>query len=377
MNAHTETHTVTFTRDMDRALQDKSYRRSVDSLISSIATKSLTNRGWSFDEAGTGLTEDTEQTEVTRRYTWTMEVNFAHPSIVPGSTEFASILFTLHGRAMTPAFGRWILTAVDGKPYQAPESDDSITSKIDKEMIGYADCEIPSDWNDYFDHLYGLDPHIARVRSAIEAAIKSNFRNRFNVVLVGPPGCGKSDISESMKRALGEDAVMSFDATSTTAAGMIKELNDRDILPRVVVFEEIEKATEAAMQPLLGILDQRGEIRKTTARGNIQRDTKCLAVATVNNYELFCRLQAGALESRFSNTVFFARPSRETLSMILHREVSKVDGDPEWVIPALDYCEQRGIDDPRKVIAFCLCGGDDLLTGEYQKMMDATAAPQA
>ena len=44
--------------------------------------------------------------------------------------------------------------------------------------------------------------------------------------------------------------------------------------------------------------------------------------------------------------------------------------------PALDYCEDHGIDDPRQVIAFCLCGADDLLTGDYQKMMDATAEPQ-
>jgi MoxR-like ATPase len=277
---------------------------------------------------------------------------------------------------MTNAFGNWTLTEVDGNEYAAPEDDDSVTSKIDKEMIGYADCEIPDDWSTYFDHLYGLDPHISRVRSAVDAAVRSSFRNRFNVVLVGPPGCGKSDVAESMRKALGEDAVMSFDATATTAAGLIKDLNDRDILPRVVVFEEIEKASEAAMQPLLGILDQRGEIRKTTARGSIQRDTKCLAIATVNDYKLFKRLQAGALASRFSNTVHFNRPSRETLSMILHREVAKVDGNSEWVKPALDYCEDHDIDDPREVIAFCLCGADDLLTGDYQKMMDATAEPQ-
>jgi hypothetical protein len=374
MAAHTESHTVTFQRDMIRALQPKSYDLKMSSLIDSIATKSLTGRGWSFDDMG--YSEDTEQTEVGHRYYARIQIAFQHPTNVPGSSEFASILYTIYGRAMTNAFGNWTLTEVDGNEYAAPEDDDSVTSKIDKEMIGYADCEIPDDWTSHFEHLYGLDPHIARVRSAVDAAVRSNFRNRFNAVLVGPPGCGKSDIAESMKRALGEDAVMSFDATATTAAGMIKELNDRDILPRIVIFEEIEKASESAMQPLLGILDQRGEIRKTTARGSIQRDTKCLAIATVNDYALFQRLQAGALKSRFSNTIFFNRPTRETLSRILHREVSKVDGNAEWVRPALDYCEDHDIDDPREVIAFCLCGADDLLTGDYQKMMDATAAPQ-
>jgi hypothetical protein len=374
MTAHIESHIVTFQRDMIRALQPKSYNLKMGSLIDSIATKSLTGRGWAFDDLG--YSEDDDQTDVEHRYYARVQINFQHPTNVPGSSEFASILYTLYGRAMTNAFGNWTLIKVDGNDYAAPEDDDSVTSKIDKEMIGYADCEIPDDWSSHFEHLYGLDPHIARVRSAVDAAVRSNFRNRFNVVLVGPPGCGKSDVAESMRQALGEDAVMSFDATATTAAGMIKELNDRDILPRVVVFEEIEKATEAAMQPLLGILDQRGEIRKTTARGSIQRDTKCLAIATVNDYNLFKRLQAGALSSRFSNTVFFNRPTRETLSMILHREVAKVDGNSEWVKPALDYCEDHGIDDPRQVIAFCLCGADDLLSGDYQKMMDATAEPQ-
>jgi hypothetical protein len=59
--------------------------------------------------------------------------------------------------------------------------------------------------------------------------------------------------------------------------------------------------------------------------------------------------------------------------MILTREVEKVEGNPDWVVPALDYCEENRIDDPREVISICLCGGDDLLSGEFQKMMEATS----
>lgn len=369
---HSEQHTITFTRDMDRAIQQKSFTNSVNSLLSSISTKSLNNRGWSFCDVMGSLTE-VDGGETARRYQWEMQIDFAHPTNVPASTEFAGILYTLYGRAMTPAFGRWNLTHVDGTEYQPPSDDEQVSSKIDKDLIGYADCTIPEDWPVHFEHLYGLEAHIFRVRSAITAAIQSNFANRFNVVLVGPPGCGKSDIANSVKAALGEDAVMAFDATSTTAAGMIKELSERDILPRVIVFEEIEKATEASMQPLLGMLDQRAEVRKLTARGAIQRDTKILAIATVNDYALFQKLQAGALSSRFSNVVHFSRPSRETLAMILHREVTKVNGDAAWVKPALDFCEENNIDDPRQVISICLCGQNDLLTGEYQKMMEATS----
>jgi hypothetical protein len=370
-----ETHTITFARTMDRALQAKSYRRSVDSLIDSIATKSRTTKGWSFEENINGLIEDNEYHEDGHRYSWTLNVAFNHPSNTPDRYELDSIAFTLYGRAMTPAFGRWTLASVDGKPYDPPSEDDAnITTKED---IGYADCSIPGNWDEHFEHLYGLDAQIRRVKNAITAAITSKFRNRFNVVLVGPPGCGKSDIALSMKAALGDDAVWSFDATAITAAGLIKRFDTADILPRIVVFEEVEKASKDALQPLLGILDQRGEVRKTTARGDVQRDTRCLTICTVNNYELFQSMQAGALHSRHPNRVFFKRPSRTTLSMILHREVAKVDGDVEWVKPALDFCEANGIDDPREVIAHCLCGGDGLLDGSYQADMAATAEPKS
>jgi hypothetical protein len=371
MTAHTESHILIFQRTMIRALQPKSYDLKMGSLVDSIATKSITSKGWTFVDRG--FTEDDEWSDDGHRYTCRMDVAFQHPTNKPAKTEFASILYTLYGRAMTVAFGQWTLMTVDGNEYAAPDSEDAVTDKIDKELIGYADCEIPGDFDSYFAHLYGLDAQIARVKSALKAAIASGWKNRFNVVLVGPPGCGKSDIALSLARALGEDAVMSFDATSTTAAGFIKDVNDRDILPRIMTFEEVEKASPDALQPLLGVTDQRGEIKKVTARGKVDRQVKVLAIATVNDYEKFSAMQAGALESRFSNTVFFNRPDRSVLSQILHREVKKVDGNPEWVSPALDYCEDNGIDDPRKVIAFCLCGADDLLTGEYQKMMAATS----
>jgi len=369
MSATTEVHEVIFERVMIRALQPKSFDLKVGALIDTIATKSITSKGWTFDSLG--YVEDEDFDGEGHRYEAKLRIAFQHATNKP--SDFASILYTLYGRAMTAAFGQWTLITVDGNAYAVPDSEDAVTDKIDKELIGYAECEIPADFDSYFAHLYGLDNQIARVKSALKAAIASGWKNRFNVVLVGPPGCGKSDIALSLARALGEDVVMSFDATSTTAAGFIKDVNDRDILPRVMTFEEVEKAQQDALQPLLGVTDQRGEIKKVTARGKVDRAVKVLAIATVNDYDKFCAMQAGALESRFSNTVFFDRPGREVLSQILHREVRKIDGNPEWVSPALDYCEENGIDDPRKVIAFCLCGADDLLTGEYQKMMEATS----
>jgi hypothetical protein len=379
MTAHTESHVLTFTREMDRRLQVKSYRNSVDLLIDGINSQSRQQRGWSFDEDISGFVEDVEYHNENdgRRYTWKLHVNFASATTKPSETEFASIAFTLYGRAIKPAGGRWVLTHIDGKPYAVPSSDETVSLKLEADQIGYADCEVPEDWNEHFEHLYGLDSHIARVKSALNAAIASNWRNRFNTVLVGPPGCGKSDIALSMKAALGSHAVMSFDATATTAAGLIKTLNDAEIMPRVIIFEEIEKATPDALQPLLGIADQRGEIVKTTARGSVDKSVKALCIATVNNFELFCKLQSGALESRFSNKVHFKRPGREISMRILRREIEKVEGDQDWAAPAYDYCEKNGIEDVRAMISLCLCGADGLLDGSFQAMMDETGMPQS
>lgn len=375
MTAHTESHTITFTRNMDRKLQVKSYRNAVDLLIDGINSQSRRQRGWSFDEDIAGYTE-LEPTEMARRYQWKLHANFASATTKPNGTEFASIVYTLYGRAIKPAGGNWILTEVDGKPYAPPSDAETVTLKMEADQIGYADCEIPEDWDSHFEHLYGLESHISRVKSALAAGINSSWRNRFNTVLSGPPGCGKSDIALSMKAALGDGAVISFDATSTTAAGLIKTLNDLEIMPRVIIFEEIEKANADTLVPLLGIADQRGEINKTTARGSVDKSVKALCIATVNDFALFQKMQSGALDSRFSNKIHFKRPEREVSMRILRREIAKVDGDQDWAEPALDYCESHGIVDVREMISICLCGADGLLDKSYQAMMDETGTPQ-
>ena len=376
MTAHTETHTVLFTRDMDRSLQVKSYRNSVDLLIDGINTQTRRQQGWSFDEDMRGFyrVDDAEDLAAgtNHRFAWKLHVNYSNATRKPNATEFSAIVFTLYGRAIKPAGGRWVVTEVDGKPYAPPAEKDAVTLKMDADQIGYADCEIPPNWDEYFSHLFGLNSHIARVKSALTAAISSGFKNRFNTVLYGPPACGKSDIALSLKNALGEQAVMSFDATSTTAAGLIKTLNDAEIMPRVIVFEEIEKANADALLPMLGIADQRGEIKKTTARGSVDKSVKAFCICTVNDFEKFETMQAGALDSRFSNKVKFSVPPREVKMRILRREIAKVDGDQDWAEPAIDFCEANDIEDVRQMISICLCGADGLLDGSFQKVMSET-----
>lgn len=373
---YTETHKIIFVKPALRALQDKVINGNFTALFASVNTKSMTVRGWTLeadDTSGAHFVQENNPDADGYIYRYFATLTFTREDgKKPTANELPSFLATTAKRATTPQYGKWIMTYVDARDYTMPTDDEDVSLNINADMIGYVDVEMPDDFENYFSHLFGRDAHVARIKAAIEAGIMSDFSNRFHCALAGPPGCGKSDICRSLQKALGEDAVMEYDATATTAAGAIKDLTEREILPRVLIVEEIEKADEKSLSFLLGLMDMRAEIRKVTARATIQRNTKLLVIATVNNVETFKKLNAGALASRFANKIGFSRPSRDQLAMILTREVAKIEGDERWIKPTLDYCEEHGITDPRQVIALCLCGRDQLITGEYQAMLEET-----
>ncbi len=230
----------------------------------------------------------------------------------------------------------------------------------------------------YFGHLYGLDPQIDLVMSSVGEYQRSQFANRFHTLLYGEPACGKTEILRSLSKMLGKDAVMHFDATSTTAAGAKQLLLESAALPPVLCIEEIEKADEISLRWLLGVLDYRAEVRALKYRAGMQaKEVKLLCLATVNDFGLFNRMMDGALASRFSHKVYCPRPSRAVLEKILVREVQKHSGNMAWVQPALDYSlDVEKTNDPRRIITVCLCGKDRLLTGEYQKLLQATQPPK-
>jgi hypothetical protein len=181
-------------------------------------------------------------------------------------------------------------------------------------------------------------------------------------------------MAESLREALGADAVIKYDGTALTGPGAIKDLTDREILPRIAIIEEIEKvAKDDALDFLLGIMDTRGEIRKVTARTNVQRDAKMFVIATVNDWDKFTKMRSGALASRFNQPLGFNRPSREQLALILMREIERIQGNDEWIQPTLDYCDEQGITDPRRVVGIMVVGKDKLLTGEHQRRLRATS----
>lgn len=371
----TVTHTITITKVAERSLNfDKTAKVVVD-IAHSLETPARRARGWTITPRADAiiagrevlLRQSTDPTTGGILYTATLAVvnnkEDERPTI---AAEWQSIIAACNVKCQRP---RFTLAMLDGEKY-VPSTRSDEEKRTDD--VGYAPFHVPDDWGTNFQHLYGLDANINRVRRALEAAVLSSWRHRFHVALIGPPGCGKSDLCQSLKKALGEDSVMEFDATATTMAGAQKELTEREELPRVLVVEEIEKANDAALAWLLSVLDLRAEVRKTTARGSLLRDTRLLVIATVNDFPTFEKVAFGALASRFANQVFFQRPSRDLLGRILQREIALINGNMKWVAPALDYAEEIDTTDPREVIAIALCGRDDLLTGEYQKEMRAT-----
>lgn len=376
----TKTHTIVLTKDSQRMLNDKAISNNLLYLLG-VNTKTLTAKGWSVHSIAPNPNTPTEllgiqalMDDSPNEYRNTLRFAATYTGETePTKSEIRAIAKTLNTRGQNPSGGRWKVTSIDDQPYVVADSGDVLSVK---DFIAYSEYEIPEDFESNFDHLYGLDSHIARIKGALEIAQISMFANRYHVALIGAPGCGKSDICETLAEVLGEDSVMKFDATATTAAGAIKQLDEAEILPRVLVVEEIEKVSAEALSFLLALMDMRGEIRKTTAKKSIVKDTKILVIATVNNHELFDNMLAGALSSRFSNKLWFKRPAREILHKILAREIAKLDGDEGWIDPVLSYAEEKNITDPRMLSALCLCGRDGWLDGSFAKMLADTDKPQ-
>jgi len=233
----------------------------------------------------------------------------------------------------------------------------------------------------YFSNLYERNAQISVVLSAVEAAKSSKFNHRFHSVLFGQPGCGKTAITQGIANMVGDSSVLRFDGSSCTKAGLENFFLDSedDISgPKIMIFEEIEKADPDIHKTLLSILDSRGEIRKTTGDdGQRQVDVKVLCLATVNNIALFEKAQAGSLASRFTHKVFCPKPSRKCLESILEREVEANGGSKEWIAPTLDYTiGVEGSHDPRRAIAVCMSGRNRLLNGSYQKALRSINPPR-
>ena len=239
--------------------------------------------------------------------------------------------------------------------------------------------EISLDVGNHYDRIYGRNPHINRVVDALRLAKQTDWLKRTHSLLDGPPGCGKTEIMKSTAAMIGEEGKswLWFDATSMTKAGVIELVMESDTVPGVLFIEEIEKCPENDLRWLLGVMDVRGQIRRTNYRvGNQAKNVRMVVIATANDINLLRTVMAGALYSRFQNKIYCAPPDRKIMEQILLREVKEIKGNPKWIEPALDFAVDKwGMDDPRDIITILSCGGDRLLDGKYQIDYEATMHP--
>lgn len=217
-----------------------------------------------------------------------------------------------------------------------------------------------------FNGLYGIDSQIKMVLTPIVACVESKGKRKAHTVLFGPAGCGKTTILDRLDGLLGTSNVLRLDAPCMTKSGLETLLLEMPNIPPVIIIEEIEKCSENNLRTLLGIMDERSEICKTTVSGSVTRKIDSLIFCTVNDVEKFNKYLDGALSSRFKNKIFLPRPTEKTIKLILNRDIKENGGDVKWIDPAIEFSKELNITDPRIILSF-LINGDRLLDNSFQK----------
>ena|SRR5215472_13174249 len=302
----------------------------------------------------------------------------------PSDTELLAVIRNIHTADAVNSAEKWRVFSVDGEAFSdtADFSDDEETTEV-TDLVTYAECHLPDNWQDAFfdekDAVYGLEAHVSRMMRPLKVAIATDFEERRNTILVGPPACGKSELMRRLKKIVGNDAVVEVDAPSTTAKGLQDLIAKRPVLPRVLLVEEIEKGSTELHESLLGIMDTRGEIRKITARGRIMMETRMVTICTANDWVKFQGSAAGAIASRTSNVIHFDRATRDVMLKIVKKALRKIGANEKIAERVIDYAEATGEFDTRVLISHAQCGGDDWLQGrnftesDYYKELQATA----
>jgi hypothetical protein len=297
-------------------------------------------------------------------------------------SNFVSVLKGIRGTQ------KWYLHSKDGEEWKALSPAEKMERARGRAegTVTYAEVSMPNgeDVKEYTHGLVGIDAQIRMILRSMETSVDSDFKSRSHGLLLGPPGCGKSQTLSKFRDMFPNDAVLLIDGTAMTSAGITKMLDEElETMPRFIFVEEIDKAPNDAVAVLLGLMDKRGELRKTTYRKSISKDCRVCVFATANSFAKVRNMQEGALLSRFGNPIVYTRPSDDQMRTIINYNLEEMGiqhkNSSRWIDRALEWAkkwqDKLEIDtmDPRFLISMVVNGKDDLLSGKFQADLEATS----
>lgn len=227
----------------------------------------------------------------------------------------------------------------------------------------------------FFDHMLNRENQLARVIRAARTAVESGFRITNGVLIYGPPSSGKSSFFRCFKNMVGEQFVYEIDATASTQAGIINDLQTHSNI-RFIILKEFDKlkGNGDEFKWLLSGMDEEKKIRKITSDGPIEVKTEALFLADCNNLSRIERIMDGALYSRFVNKIYFPPISDDDIHVALQRYNQMIHGDDTWIPPVIDYVRRKlGMVDMRTMIGLLTDGREGWLDGTYEQELEASS----
>jgi holliday junction DNA helicase RuvB len=129
--------------------------------------------------------------------------------------------------------------------------------------------------NDIFAEIHGYTDIKKEFNKALEST------SPVGILLVGPPGCGKSEFLKQIRNHFEEESIF-IDGSYGSKAGIFERLYQKR--PKYVLLDEIDKLTGQDQQALLNLMES-GRLTKTTKSESYDIKLDAWVFATANNKE--------------------------------------------------------------------------------------------
>lgn len=162
--------------------------------------------------------------------------------------------------------------------------------------------------NDIFADIVGYTD----LKKEFTKALQSD--NSVGILLVGPPGCGKSEFLKQIAAAFPEESLF-IDGTYGSKAGIFDKL--KNTKPKYVMLDEIDKLDSKDQEALYNLMES-GRLTKTTKSESFDIQLKCWIFATANEKQEIL----GPLVDRFE-TYTLAEYTDEEFKAIAVKRLNK------------------------------------------------------